>query len=98
MITFEDLNLIFYILVFRTTIKLIMKKIYFEQQFATTSSPLTQKVMGLVYRSTFWVHFTMFAPTYVWDLVANNDSLHSMPNSTHYLGFPFELRSRYLLP
>ena len=33
--------------------KLIMKKIYFEQQFATTSSPLTQNMMVLVYRNTF---------------------------------------------
>ena len=42
MISFEDLNLIFYIGVFNTTIEVIMKKkSQLKQHFATTFRPLT---------------------------------------------------------
>ena len=38
------------------------KEIQFKQCFATTFRPLTKKIMVLVYRSIFLVHFTMLAP------------------------------------
>ena len=38
------------------------KEIKVKQRFATTFRPLTQEMMGLVYWSTFLVHFTMLAP------------------------------------
>ena len=50
MIIFEDLNFIFYIWVFNTTINVIVKKIQFKQHFATTFEPLTQKNI----RALFW--------------------------------------------
>ena len=61
-ISYEDLDLIFYIWVFYTTIEVIMEKIQFKQYFPTTFRPLTQKIMVLVYWSTILVHFTMLAP------------------------------------
>ena len=67
MISFEDRNLIFYIWVFNTTIKFILRKknIQFKQHFATTLRPLIQTNMVLVYQSVLWftilVHFTMLA-------------------------------------
>ena len=38
------------------------KKIQFKQNFATTTRPLTENIMVLVYQSTILTHFTMLAP------------------------------------
>ena len=62
MISFEDLDLIFYIGVFNTTIEVIMGKIQSKQHFATTFRPLNKNIMILIYWSTFLVHFTILAP------------------------------------
>ena len=44
MISFEDLNLVFYIQAFNTTSEvIILKKIQINQHFATTFRPLTWK-------------------------------------------------------
>ena len=68
MMSSKDLNLIFYIWLFNTTIEVIMKvkKIQFKQHFATTFKPLTKKIMVSAYRSTILVHFTNLPPTTNW--------------------------------
>lgn len=64
LISFEKLNLIFYIYKFNTTINVIMKRkrkrTQFKQHFATALKPLTKKFMVLVYWTN--VHCAMIAP------------------------------------
>ena len=49
MMSFEDLNFIFYIWVLNTTIEAIIKKFQSKQYFATTFRPSTKTLMVLVY-------------------------------------------------
>ena len=48
MISFEDLDLIFYYWLFNRTIYVIIKKNQFKQHFATTFRPLTKYIMILI--------------------------------------------------
>ena len=64
MMTSEDLILIFYIWVRKTTIEGTKKKIQFKQHFATTFTRLTQKIMILAYMNTFSVYLTMLVPSF----------------------------------
>ena len=45
----------------------MVKKIKFKQQFATAFRRLTNKIMILVYRSTFSVYMTVLAPVHEFD-------------------------------
>ena len=68
---FEDLSLIFYIWVFKTTIEVITNfflKSQFKQHFATTFKPLTTNnwIMNLVHWSFFLVQFTILASNCKW--------------------------------
>jgi hypothetical protein len=58
MIRFEDLNLIFYVWVFNTTIEVIMKKknqTNLNNKFSMTFRSLTHKIMVFVYRNTLFL-------------------------------------------
>jgi hypothetical protein len=69
MISFEDLNLIFYNWVFNIITKVIMEKnSQFKQHFAITCRQLTKKHYGFSIPKHFLVHFTILAPQYVFKI------------------------------